>query len=238
MFGTLTNISSTSPSIDLNQDLDENDDVDRSSMASHNMSNTPSRTSQDAPSSIMDLNRPSTEGDKSSDSKSASDTSDASEKRTTPSRRTGLERLIKDDVLRSYPPEVAEYLYQAVKGKLECASIDDLPQRDGDSEFSLLELLELQSLRPVVPSYGFTSASYRSSSASQEGKTKSSPAIISCNPSSTSSTSRITPSAADKAGGEGSSSALGKRHPKIYLLIKASGRRRERIQFFASMIDV
>ncbi|KUJ15193.1 uncharacterized protein LY89DRAFT_106137 [Mollisia scopiformis] len=196
--------------IDVYHSPDDPDEVDRVSTTSHSTNNTPSRTSQDAESSIMDLDDPSTEGDKSSDSKSLSETSDLSEKGMRPSRRTRLERLIKDDVLRSSPPEIAEYVYQAVKGKLECASLDDIPQRDANGELSLLELIELQALTSVTSSpKGFQETYSCPSKIGPQGMINASPTIISHSPSSSTSTSGITPLAPGNSQTEGASSSLG-----------------------------
>ncbi|CZR69924.1 uncharacterized protein PAC_19825 [Phialocephala subalpina] len=186
----------------------QGNDMNSPSVSSRVTSPAPSSTFEDAASSIMDLDDPSTEGDKSSHSQSCSETSDSIPKKIAQSRTNKLESLIKDDVFRTNP-EVAEHFYQAVKGKLECASPDDFPKYDANRALSLVELLELQGCGRVPPAGGVAPSL---SSCSSLCSTKSSSAIVKCNIySSPASNSDTTGSASGSGPVEGTHSSIGKR---------------------------
>jgi hypothetical protein len=123
-------------------------------------------TEQPAARPIANRNQSRGEGD-SSDSPTSSGSSNTHARITIsrPERGDKLECLVKDDVLRS-DPEVADLVYNKIKGKLEYATPDDIEQPLGSHELSLLRLLELEAFGIVQPNGSFTAYAGSSSSGS------------------------------------------------------------------------
>jgi hypothetical protein len=92
----------------------------------------------------------STEGDRSTNSKTSSDASDSpsNEGGTKVNHDDKLEAFIKEDVLRT-DPAVADEFYQNVLGKLEYSSPEFPAPADCSGELSLLDLLEFEAFSLV-----------------------------------------------------------------------------------------
>ncbi|KAH7309347.1 hypothetical protein BKA65DRAFT_519650 [Rhexocercosporidium sp. MPI-PUGE-AT-0058] len=93
--------------------------------------------------SSMEIDVQTTDGDDSSQSRESSDVSESITEEAKSRYGNDLEDLIKNDILLT-APELADYFYQAVKGRLECASRRDLAQVDQSHGVSLLQLIELE----------------------------------------------------------------------------------------------
>jgi hypothetical protein len=93
----------------------------------------------------------STEGDRSTNSKTSSNASDSpsNEGGTKANHDNKLEAFIKEDVLRA-DPAVADEFYQNVLGKLEYSGSPEYPDpADCSGELSLLDLLEFEAFNLV-----------------------------------------------------------------------------------------
>jgi hypothetical protein len=141
-----------------------NEDLGDSSIPT---SASPSSASQQSPPSAVETDDSPTEGDRSSQSQHSSAISDSrrSDRDEDNDHCNRLEDLIKKDVLRT-DPEVAELLFQALDGKIECASPNRSAQFEDSGEFSLLLLLGVQDSSIIHHSGTMTTHMVSSSSSS------------------------------------------------------------------------
>jgi len=127
---------------------------------------SPSNRSHPAGSSFSGSEDPSTEGDKSSQSQSSSTVSDSV---TSDDSRDGNDGGTLQGVIRTVlrtDPDVAELLFHALDGKLECAPPNHNHHFEESSGLDLLSILELQDSSIIQNSEGFTTHGPSSSSGS------------------------------------------------------------------------
>ena len=131
-------------------------------------SNTPT---QPTTSSAMVGERP-VEDNSSSESRTSSVTSNIQAGDTCPkiARDDKLEGVVKDIVLR-YDPEVAELVWDKIKGFLEYANPDELELSQGSHELSDICLLELEAFGLVPSSWEVTQCAPSSSSGESSSST-------------------------------------------------------------------
>ncbi len=122
----------------------DDDSIDQSSFTISNNGSLPDASSS------HEADGQSTEGDRSTDSKTSSNASDSprNHDRTKANHDDKLEAFIKEDVLRT-DPAVADEFYQNVIGKLEYSSPEYTEPVDSRHELSLLDLLEFEAFSLV-----------------------------------------------------------------------------------------
>jgi hypothetical protein len=126
------------------QSARDNENLDQSSFT---RSSSPSNGSHPAPSSFSESEDPSTEGDKSSRSQPSSAVSDSvtSDDSSDSDQGSSLQSVIRT-VLRT-DPDVADLLFRALDGRLECAPANHSDYFEESGGLDLLSMLELQDSR-------------------------------------------------------------------------------------------